>query len=171
MYLDPKDQSCTQPHPLSITQPLAKGNHCIWVHKDQTQLIHPTPQVFKPIAPNDKDKEVIQCPPPSSETTKISTPLHSKSTLMEIRGPSTVSVSQTDEDNTVLVFPPPRPRVIANQDHLKLKEIDAQKTTSSSIISPRIQLSQATEILKCHIQPPQWWINRFSSFQSPKMNI
>ena len=63
------------------------------------------------------------------------------------------------------------PRVLANQDQLKLKEIHALGKAPSSIISPRMQLSQAAEIFKRHIQPPQWWVNRFSRPQSPRTII
>lgn len=76
-----------------------------------------------------------------------------------------------DKDNEVLVFPPPRPRVLANQDQLKLKEIHALGKAPSFIISPRMRLSQAAEIFKRHIQPPQWWVNRFSKPQPPRTTI
>ena len=81
---------------------------------------------------------------------------------MEIGDPHIVSMSHDDKDNAVLILPPPRQKVLANPDQL---------VTPSSIISPRIQLSQAAEIFKRHIQPPQWWINRFSRPQPPRAII
>ena len=107
-------------------------------------------------------KELILCPPQSLETTQTSTPLHLNSTCMDIGDPHTVTVSHKDDDNEVLVFLPPRSRVLANSD---------QSTAPSSIISPRIQLSHAAEIFKRHIQPPQWWVNRFSRPQPPRTTI
>ena len=134
----PKDQPHTRPLPHSITQPIAKSDHCIWVRKDQNQLIPPAPQVIKPVAPDDTGKELILCPPQYLEPTQTSTPLHLNSACMDIGGPHRVIISHEDDDNQVLVFPPPCQRVLANQDQLKLKEIDALKIAPPSIISPRI---------------------------------
>ena len=110
----------------------------IWVRKDQNQLIPPAPKVFKPVAPDDTGKVLILCPPQSLETTQTSTPSHLDSACMDIGDPHTVTVSHEDDDNQVLVFPPPRQRVLTDQDQLKLKEIDALKIAPPSIISPRI---------------------------------